>query len=165
MVGPKKTLEFHCGFLIGNATFALVQGNSALALDLICQLEALARGRENAVPVPGSYWKLRIFKEAQIGRLEDAQQLVRKSTALLRDNCPLSYLDVLAAKAWLELRAQGHHSPETVRELGAFEAVGALGRLALLTAQGFLRPSRTGEIGASRLEPTGLQQTGGSILR
>ena len=164
-LGPRRRWKFHCGFLIGNATLALVQGNSALALDLIGQLEALARGRENAVPVPGSYWKLRIFKEAQIGRLEDAQQLVRKSTALLRDNCPLFYLDILGAKAWLELRAQGHHSPETVRELGAFEAVGALGRRALLTAQGFLRPSRTDEIGASRVERTGLQQTSGSIVR
>ena len=76
--------------------------------------------------------------------MEEAHQLVRKCTKLLRDHCPLFYLDVLAAKAWLETRACGHYSRETVRELGAFEEVGAVGRRALLIAQGFLSPSNTG---------------------
>lgn len=143
-LGPRRRWKFHCGFLMGNASFALMQGNTALALDLIGQLEGLARGREDAVPIPGSYWKLRIFKEAQMGRMEEAHQLVRKSTVLLRDHCPLFYFDVLAAKAWLEIRAHGHYGPETVRELGAFEEIGAGGRRALLIAQGFLSPSNSG---------------------
>jgi len=79
-----------------------------------------------------------------MGRMEEAHQLVRKSTVLLRDHCPLFYFDVLAAKAWLEIRAHGHYGPETVRELGAFEEIGAGGRRALLIAQGFLSPSNSG---------------------
>ena len=142
-LGPRRRWKFHCGFLMGNASFALMQGNTALALDLIGQLEGLARGREDAVPIPGSYWKLRIFKEVQIGRLEEAHQLVLKSTGLLREHCPFYYFDVLAAKAWLEFRAHGHYSPETVRELEAFDEVGAVGRRALLTAQGFLSSSNS----------------------
>ncbi len=157
-LGPRRRWKFHCGFLMGNASFALVQGNTALALDLIGQLEGLARGREEAVSMPGSYWKLRIFKEAQVGQLDEALQMVRKSTGLLRDHCPLYYFDVLAAKAWLELRARGHHSAETVRELEAFEEVGAAGRRALLSAQGFLSPARDKETAESVAGSAGSKQ-------
>jgi len=98
--------------------------------------------------MPGSYWKLRIFKEAQIGQLDEAFKIVRTSTMLLRDHCPLYYFDVLAAKSWLELRTRRRHSPETVRELAAFEGAGVVGRAALLTAQGFLlKPRDNGILG------------------
>ena len=140
-LGPRRRWKFHCGFVMGNVSFALVQGNTALALDLIGQLETLARGREDSVPIPGSYWKFRIFKEAQLGRLDEAHQLARKSTGLLRKHCPFYYVDVLGAKAWLEVKAQGHYSPETICELQTFDRAGAVGRRALLTAQGFLSPS------------------------
>ena len=143
-LGPRRRWKFHCAFVMGNASFAMMQGNIAMALDLIGQLDGLTRGREDAVPIPGSYWKFKIFKEVQLGRLEEAQQLVRKSTSLLRDKSPLNYFDVLASRAWLELRTQGAYSSQTIRELEEFEEVGALGRRALLVAQGFLDPSRLG---------------------
>ena len=144
---PKRRWKFHSGFLIVNAAFSLIRGNVGLALDLIGQLEVVCRGKERAVPIPGSYWKLRIFREAHLGSLEVAQKLAQSSAARLRDVCPLHYLDVLAASAWLESRVNGEYSPETQRELGIFEELGAIGRRQLLTAQGFLRShQRNGRI-------------------
>jgi hypothetical protein len=96
--------------------------------------------------MPGSYWKLRIFRSAHLESPHETQRLVQVGTRLFRDSCPLHYLDVLAAKAWLEVRTEGKNSPETLRELHAFEEVGALGRQALLIAQGFLRRSSDGAI-------------------
>jgi tetratricopeptide (TPR) repeat protein len=137
---PKRRWKFHFGFLVVSAAYALIRGNTSLALDIIGHLEAIGRDREEGVPMPGPYWKLRIFKSAHLGTPEEAQHLVRSSTALFRDKCPLHYLDVLAAKAWLETRVNGKNTPETLSELRVFENVGALGRRALLTAQGFLMP-------------------------
>jgi DNA-binding SARP family transcriptional activator len=138
---PRRRWRFHCGFLMVNAAFALIQGNTSLALECIDRLEAVARGREEAVPIPGSYWKLRIFKAAHLGSPEEANRLVRLAVALFRNSCPMYYLDVLAAKTWLESRTQGGNSSETLKELSIFDEVGAVGRRALLTAQGFLRPA------------------------
>jgi len=135
---PRRRWKFHCAFLSVNAAFALIQGNIALALECIGQLEASARGREEAVPIPGSYWKLRIFRAAHCGTLEEAMSLVQRSEALFRD-CPIHYLEVLAAKSWLEFRTGGENRQQTVWELSMFEKLGAHGRRALLTAQGFLR--------------------------
>ena len=136
---PRRRWKFHCAFLTVNAAFALIQGNTALALECIDRLEAVARGREEAVPIPGSYWKLRIFKAAHLGSSEDADRLVRLAVSLFRDSCPLYYLEILAAKAWLEFRTQGLNSSETLKELSLFDESGAVGRRALLAAQGFLR--------------------------
>lgn len=139
-MAPRRRWKFHCAFLICNAAFALIQGNTALALDLIGQLEGYVRGREEGIPIRGSYLKLRIFKEAHVGTCENAFSIAQKGRDLLRDNCPLDYLDVVAGKAWLEQRTFGDYSPETIKELRVFEQVGALGRRALLVAQGFLKP-------------------------
>lgn len=136
---PRRRWRFHCGFLMVSAAFALIQGNTALALDCVERLEAIARGKEQAIPIPGSYWKLRIFKEAHLGSIEEATRLAEFSTALFRETCPLHYLDVLAAKAWLERRTNGRNRSETLRELRLFDEFEAPGRRALLAAQGFLR--------------------------
>ena len=139
---PKRRWKFHCGFLIVNAAFSLIRGNIGLALDLIGQLEVICRGKERAVPIPGAYWKLRIFREAHLGSVEEAHRVAQSTTKQFREVCPIHYLDVLAAKAWLEIRTNGENTPETLKELGIFEEVGAPGRKALLTAQGFLPAGR-----------------------
>ncbi len=139
-MAPRRRWKFHCAFLIENAAFALIQGNTALALDLIGQLEGYVRGREEGIPIRGAYLKLRIFREAHVGTPEEAFRLAASGTQMLRGNCPLEYLDVLAGKAWLEMRVHGAYSPDTARDLRSFDDVGALGRRALLAAQGFLMP-------------------------
>jgi hypothetical protein len=137
---PKRRWKFQCGFLVVSAAFELTRGNTALALEIIKDMEAVAREREEAVPIPGAYWKLRIFRTAHLGSAEETQRLVELKTAAFRGRCPLQYLDVLAAKAWLEIRTEGRNSPTTLRELRIFDEIGATGRRALLTAQGFLKP-------------------------
>src|SRR5439155_3749066 len=133
---PKRRWKFHCGFLVVNAAFSLIRGNVGLALDLIRQLEVVSRGKERAVPIPGAYWKLRVYKEAHLGSLEEAYRLAQDATKQFRDVSPLHYLDILAAKAWLEIRMNGENRPETLRDLCIFEQLGAFGRRELLTAQG-----------------------------
>src|SRR5207249_8357967 len=110
---PRRRWKFHCAFLMECAAFELIRGNTALALDLIGQLENLARDREEAVPMHGPYWKLRIFREASLGRLEEAERLVRLKQLMFQDTCPLYYLDILAAKVWLERRTLGKITAET----------------------------------------------------
>jgi len=147
---PTRRWKFHCGFLEVNAAFSLVRGNIGLALDLIGQLEVLSLGKERAVPIPGAYWKLRVFKEAHLGSLEEAYRLAQDASKQFRDVSPLHYLDILAARAWLEIRMNGENRPETLRDLCIFEELGAIGRKELLTAQGFLRPARNNAIAESR---------------
>ena len=142
---PKRRWKFHCGFLVVNAAFSLIRGNVGLALDLIRQLEVVSRGKERAVPIPGAYWKLRVYKEAHLGSLEEAYRLAQDATKQFRDVSPLHYLDILAAKAWLEIRMNGENRPETLRDLCIFEELGAFGRRELLTAQGFLRQLTTAQ--------------------
>ena len=136
---PKRRWKFHCGFLVMNAAFELVRGNTALVMDIIADAEEIARGREDANPIPGPYWKLKIFRSAQLGNLGEAWRMVEAGTSMFRISCPLQYFDVLAAKAWLEIRTEGKNSPQTLGELRMFEEVGASGKRALLTAQGFLK--------------------------
>jgi len=147
---PKRRWKFHCGFLVVNAAFSLIRGNIGLALDLIGQLEVVSRGKERAIPIPGAYWKLRVYREAHLGSLEEAYRLAQDATKQFRDVSPLHYLDILAAKVWLEIRMNGENRPETLRDLCIFEELGAFGRKELLTAQGFLRPARNSGMVESR---------------
>jgi len=135
---PERRWKLRCAFFTEVATFALVQRNLGQALDLIGQLENIARGREDAVPMPGPYWKLKIFREAHIGNAPEALRLAKEKTDFFMKASPLHYLDVVAVRAWLETRTDGHVSPETEDGLCTFEQVGARGRKALLAIQGFL---------------------------
>jgi tetratricopeptide (TPR) repeat protein len=139
---PRRRWKFHCGFLVVSAAFELIRNNISLALSLIRDLEEVARDREEAVPIQGAYWKLRIFKTAHMESLSEAERMAEIATARLRDRCPMQYLDILAAKAWLETKTLGRQTAATTAELHVFESFGAIGRRALLTAQGFLPPSR-----------------------
>ncbi len=137
---PKRRWKFHCAFFIVSAAFELIRGNTSLALDIVADMESIARDREEAVPIHGAYWKLKIFRAAHFGRSDEAERMVETATARLRDTCPMQYLDVLAAKAWLEIKTHVENTPDTLRELDLFDKFAAEGRRALLTAQGFLRP-------------------------
>jgi tetratricopeptide (TPR) repeat protein len=152
---PERRWKLRCAFLSEAATFALIQGNTSHALDLIAELQALAQDREDAVPMVGSYWKLKVFREAHIGSTDKAGKIAAAMLQRLQDACPLHYLDVLGAEAWLESWTLGRLTAATERDLGIFERVGASGRKALLTAQGFLAPKPTGESKGARAKVAG----------
>jgi DNA-binding SARP family transcriptional activator/tetratricopeptide (TPR) repeat protein len=137
-LGPERRWKIRCAFLLETAAFALIQGNLQLALDLAAQVEALGRGREDAMPMPGPYWKLRIFRAAHLGNAEEASSLAGTIGTFFSERCPYYYLDILGVKAWLEQRSTGQMRPQTEQELCTFEAIGAPGKRALLVAQGFL---------------------------
>jgi tetratricopeptide (TPR) repeat protein len=138
LLGPKPRWRMRCGLATERAALALAQGNLNLALDLISQLEDLARGREDAFPLPGSIWKLRLFRAAHVGSAHEALASALRVGAILRTKCPFYYLDVLAVRAWLERRIFGRHSGETEAELSIFGTMHVPGKRALLVAQGFL---------------------------
>ncbi|MEX2157627.1 MAG: AAA family ATPase [Gemmatimonadales bacterium] len=152
---PERRWKLRCTFYLEAASFALIQRNVALGLDLIAQLEGIVRGREDAVPMPGPYWKLKSFRMAQLGRSEEAYSIVSSLASRWRNNCVFHYLDIIATKAWLEHREEGGMKSETRDELGTFDLIGALGRKELLTLQGFLSPASGSEIGSSAARTIG----------
>jgi len=143
---PQRRWKLQCAFFVEAASLALVQRNWALALDLIAQLEVLARDRENAVPMPGPYWKLKVFRKTQLGHIDEARAIVRSFSEMWKQTCPYHYLDILAVKAWMERTQQGRLTEETEAELGVFDEMDAVGRRTLLGLQGFLQPRKTAQI-------------------
>ena len=135
---PERRWRLRCAFFIEAAAFALSQHNHALALDLIAQLETLSRGREQAVPIPGPYWKLRVFRESHVSGYTQAHDLARQVFERLYDPCPFNCLDIAAVMAWLEQKTEGRVTEQTKQRLTLFEAFGAKGKRSLLTLQGFL---------------------------
>ena len=148
-IGPERRWKLRLTFLVEAASFALIQRNIGLAMDLIEQLEGVSRGREVAIPMPGAYWKLRAFRMTQLGESYDAYATVSSLANRWRATCPFSYLDMVAAKAWLEKRQQGAVGTETLRELELFDRLGARGRKELLTIQGFLEPASVPDVRVS----------------
>jgi DNA-binding SARP family transcriptional activator/tetratricopeptide (TPR) repeat protein len=137
-LGSERRWRVRCAFLVSGAAFALMQGNKALALDLIAQMESATRGKDHAITMPGPYWKLKCYRAAHLGGAEDALIVASRVGETLRATCPFYYLDVLAAKAWLERQTLGRQTEETDADLKIFETLRVKGKRALLVAQGFL---------------------------
>jgi len=138
LFGPRPRWRIRCAVATERAALALAQGNLTLALNLIEDVEELARGREDAFPLPGSIWKLRLFRAAHLGSAHEALTSAQRVGAVLRAKCPFYYLDVLAVKAWLERRVFGRQTEGTDAELTVFQTLQVPGKRALLVAQGFL---------------------------
>jgi tetratricopeptide (TPR) repeat protein len=163
-IGPERRWKLRLTFFIEAASFALMQRNLGLALDLIGQLEVVSRDRELAIPMPGAYWKLKAFRMAQLGQSDEAYVTVSALTTRWRDSYVFPYLDMIATKAWLERQRDGAPKPETLKELEIFERIGARGKKELLILQGFLEPSREIETSATLLQSP-RHVTGGALGR
>lgn len=87
--------------------------------------------------MPGAFWKLKIFRRGHLGEIAEASRMAAEMGEFFRPRSPMYYLDVLAAKAWLERHTMGGLKSETDRELNLFETLGLPGRRALFAAQGF----------------------------
>ena len=140
-LGPERRWKIRLTFLVEAASFALMRRNIALGLDLIAQLETVARGREDAVPMPGAYWKMKVFRMAQVGRTDEAYSIASALASRWTHTILVHRLDMVAAKAWLERREEHEVRPATNEELEAFGQLKASGKKELLTLQGFLLAS------------------------
>jgi DNA-binding SARP family transcriptional activator/tetratricopeptide (TPR) repeat protein len=125
-------------YLFENASRALTTGNVPLALNLQRELEKLTEGGQRFTIHAGLSTKLEALRTVHdVGPIGVADFL-RERKNFFRDRVPFYYLDVLGAAAWIEKLCAGRYSTETEKELEIFESCGALGKRALLQAQGFL---------------------------
>jgi hypothetical protein len=161
-LGPEKRWRLRLTFLLEAASLALMSHNVGLAVDLIGQMEAVARGREDGVLMPGAYWKMRTFRMAHLGHTDEAWATISTLGSTWRNRAVFHYLDLIAAKAWLEMHSSGELSADTRAELVTFETLGLRGRKELLTLQGFLPltiNSASGDAATERPEATSPKPT------
>lgn len=111
-------------------------GNTDHALDLIAELEVMVGNRHMALNDPSIYVKLRSFRAAYISGPQMAHDIACAAARIYQNRNPYCWLNVLAAKAWVERTFLGGHSAETQEELKLLGR--APGKFALLRAQGFL---------------------------
>jgi len=140
-IGPERRWKLRLLYYSEAASYALMQRNISLALDLIGQLENISRDREVAIAMPGAYWKLRCFRMAQMGQWREAYQTASSLTTQWKDSYVLASLDMIAAKAWLERKENGAIRQETLEDLRVFQRIQAIGKRDLLVLQGFLEPN------------------------
>ena len=88
--------------------------------------------------MPGPYWKLKFYRAAHLGGVEVALRMATSVGESLRVKCPFYYLDVLAARAWLERQVFARQTEHTESELKLFATLQVPGKKALLVSQGFL---------------------------
>ena len=125
-------------FLFENAGRALATGNVALALSIKREIDSLTGSAQQLHVQGGLSVKLDVLRALHEEGLESASQLAIERKCFFRSRDPFYYLDALAVSAWLEKTADGRYSSQTEEELRVFDTWGAVGRRALLKAQGFL---------------------------
>ena len=134
----QRTWRTELDFLCESANLTLIAGNTSLALDIIASAEGVAAGRESAVPEPAVFARLRAFRAAHLGGTDSAAPIVEQALDRFRGRHLLYFLEVLAAKAWLERTTTGKYVSETATDLQLFDRLGAHGLKARLAAAGFL---------------------------
>ncbi|HTH63915.1 MAG TPA: hypothetical protein VL563_04465, partial [Gemmatimonadales bacterium] len=122
--------------LAEEADLHLMCGEQDLVLDVLKQIDKESEGR-GVMFQPGLMTKLRAYRAALLSREDEGLRIACEVENSLHDECPLVYLDALAARAWIETRIQGK-SETTRRVLMAIEEFGVPGRRALLIKEGFL---------------------------
>jgi predicted ATPase len=125
-------------FLLENASKALAAGNVSLALNIKSEVDKLTVTTQRLYVQGGLNVKLDVLRALHDEGPDSAQQLVSYRKSFFRDRVPLFYLDAVAVAAWLERLTTGGYSSATAEELSLFERWGAIGKRALLEAQGFL---------------------------
>ena len=134
----QRTWRTELDFLCESANLALINGDTSLALEMIATAEGVARGRESAVPGPATFAKLLAFRAVHMSGSHVARPFVDRAIDRFRNRHLLYFLEVLAARAWLEGIEGGLRRDQTALDLQLFERCGARGLKARLAAEGFL---------------------------
>ena len=125
-------------FLCEHASWAMTTANVGLALSTLGEIERVSDGRERFIIHGGLMAKLQVLRAAYEDGPEAALRIAEERRRFFRSRVPLYHLDAVAACAWAEKRCKGAYSEQTTEELQLFTTLGALGKRALLQAQGFL---------------------------
>jgi tetratricopeptide (TPR) repeat protein len=140
-VGRERRWRLRLQFNAEAASFALKQRNIRLAVDLVGQLETVSKEREIAIAMPGAFWKLKLFKMAILGQINEAYDKASSLAATWKTSLISCYWDMVAVRGWIERLQHGRTSDETTDELRSFEQNHALGKRHLLVLQGFIEPT------------------------
>lgn len=127
-------MEFFCEA----AEIQLAIGNKDEALKLIADANQQSKEKGYVFINQGALEKLEIFLAYHTQGPESAKGLSDEFICRFRDRHELAHLEVVAAKAWIEMKMTGRYSKETTEELLLFEKYSAIGKRAILVAQGFL---------------------------
>ena len=125
-------------FLFENASRALATGNVALALSIKREIDRMTGGSQQLHVQGGLTVKLDIVRALHQEGPESAWRLALERKRFFENRVPYYYLDALATCAWMEKTCNGSYSSQTEEDLRVFESWGAIGKKALLQAQGFL---------------------------
>lgn len=125
-------------FLFENASRALTTGNIGLALSVKREIDRMTGGFQQLHVQGGLTAKLDALRALHEEGHESAWRLALERKRFFEKRAPMYYLDALAVCAWLERTCHGRYSAQTEEELKVFDNWGAIGRKALLQAQGFL---------------------------
>ena len=120
------------------AELELSIGNHDDALKLIATAEREFEGRGYLSVTQGILERLRVFSTYYAEGPTIANRLAQQSVIRFEGRHVIGYLETLAALAWSERKLYGEVSRETNCRLEIFDKVGAMGKRASLTMQGFL---------------------------
>ena len=86
----------------------------------------------------GVFERYRAFRMTHTRGVDAARRVVEAAIEKFRGRHPLYYINVLPARAWLEIKIDGHYSRETEDGLDWLSVHDLQGKRAIWTAQGFL---------------------------
>jgi hypothetical protein len=142
----RARLEFSCE----SANLALLQGDTAEALDAISNAARIADGRGWLLTPLMGFDKLRAFAALHERGCDEAHDIIDSACAHYRDRNPLGYFEALAVRSWVERQEAGSISPTTAAALAEFDHHPVRGRREVLIAQGFLPGTQPAELNRGR---------------
>lgn len=135
-VSQKGTWRATVLLLLDSAGMELAMGNTPRAVQIMTQCEEVLDGRHATVSDAGTYSRLKAVWAAHMHDDETAASIVAEAEKRFATHDPLSYLDALAAHAWIDRRTTGQVCESVLREIRPMGRA-MPGKVALLAAQGF----------------------------
>jgi tetratricopeptide (TPR) repeat protein len=128
--------------LLEEASYSLMMGDRSGFMDVAENIEREAHGRENYFFRRGTVAKYLAYKAALDGREIEALEKVTLLSSQFRNDCPMAYLDTLAARVYLEKLVTGRSDAESDL-LSMLDVRGMHGKRAMLEREGFISRSQS----------------------
>jgi len=152
--------------LLEEISLELMTQNHEGFLRILSEIDAEHRGRERLNSHPGATAKYHARRALLNGEPRAALKVASDTASTYEKECPLVYIDAMAAKAWVESIVTGQL--ETMNQVYATLAdFGMPGKAALLGREGFLtepeQGQKSGKLGRG-LEPGSTDLSGSGLL-